>query len=502
MLLYCIIFLLVVLYWPTSLYWNDDILWARGISNYIDWPVHFAHATKVHYQSLVEWYTHNPFVYNTRNNYPFWADVPSGLLLKTGLPFKSAFLIPSILFTVLFLYCVYQFLHRRGFNKNSIAAVLVLFLFASMPNGEGTQPQLWLNTFSPNRSLLLTFSLLLIVYGIFDRFLNSTTQENFKQKVLTFLKLTGITLLVSMTHPHTLLSIAVTATIFSFVIFKKKRSIPVEAIAWAFASLAIVFTFKYYLWGEATAGYPMFRPNWTEERFGVNPILFWPFFGGIVYLLGVGLAIYKRKYIELSIIVTLTLVHLLFQWQINEYDNIKNTLLMMFLCSSLVVQLLPAKKLLIPICLVCIVPSLKEWTEIYPISSRIEMDIAERLQNDTPKDYVAIIDSRHNHFIPMFTTIPVMAWWDFYSWTLGLQSKPETILRFEALQLPQATAFTKPLLFVVRNDGSYSPYEVEGRFKDLTGRYLQFNQEALVKLAPYQRYPGYTIYRKLPKNDQ
>ncbi|MEK2689233.1 hypothetical protein [Bdellovibrio sp. GT3] len=497
MLLYCIIFLLVVVYWPTALYWNDDILWARGISNYIDWPVHFAHATKVHYQSIVEWYTHNPFVYNTRNNYPFWADVPSGLLLRLGLPFKTSFLIPSVLLTVFFLYCVYKFLNKRGFDKNSIAAVLVLFLFASMPNGEGTQPQLWLNTFSPNRSLLLTFSLLLIVYGIFSDFLNSGWNSDRKKKFLTFTKLSLITLIMCLTHPHTLLSTAVTATVFSVLIFKKKKSIPIEAVAWAFSSLAIILAFKHYLWGEATAGYPIFRPNWTSERFFISPFLFWPMFGGVVYTLGIGLAIYKKKFLELSIVITLTLVHLLFQWQINEYDNIKNTLLMMFLCAVILVEVLPSKKLLAVICVICILPSLKEWTEIYPISSRIEMDIAERIQKTTPKDYVAIIDSRHNHLVPMFTTVPVMAWWDFYSWTLGLNTKPETLFRFEALRIPQKTSYSKPLLYVARLDGGYSPFEVAGRFKDLTGVYLQFDANALKNLAPYEQFPGYTIYRKL-----
>ncbi|WP_413576213.1 hypothetical protein ACLVWU_17665 [Bdellovibrio sp. HCB290] len=476
------------------------MLWARGISNYIDWPVHFAHATKVQYQTLIEWYTHNPFVYNTRNNYPFWADVPSGLLLRLGVPFKTAFLIPSILFTALFIYCVYRFLRRRNFDKNSIAASLFLFLFSSMPNGEGTQPQLWLNTFSPNRSLLLTFSLLLIVYDTFSDLLASNVKETVKQRALTCLKLTSITLLMCLTHPHTLLSTAVVAIAFTIVIFKRKHTIPIESIAWALLSLAIVFTFKNLLWGEATSGYPIFRPNWTAERFFVSPILFWPLFGGVVYVLGIALAAFKKRYFELLLILSLTLLHLLFQWQINEYDNIKNTLLMMFLCSIMIVELLPFRKLLPVICLICVIPSLKEWTEIYPITSQTEMAIAERIQADTPKDYVAIIDSRHNHLVPMFTTVPVMAWWDFYSWTLGLNSKPETIFRFEALQLPQKAVYTKPLLLVARQDGSYSQHEIEGRFKDLTGSYLQFNQDFLGNLAPFEQFPGYTIFRKLPRS--
>ncbi|WP_413292301.1 hypothetical protein ACLSU7_12935 [Bdellovibrio sp. HCB185ZH] len=496
MLLYCIIFLLVVVYWPVSMFWEQDILWARGISNYIDWPVHFAQASKVHYQSFIEWYTHNPFVYGARNTYPFWADVPSGLLLRLGLPFKAAFLIPSVLFTILFFYCTYRFLKKRSFSNNSMAAVLFLFLFASMPTGEGTQPQLWLNTFSPNRSLLITFSLLLVVYDIFSDFLTSQSVPNLKTRAMTWFKLTSITLVMCMTHPHTLLSTAVLATVFSIAIFIKKRKIPVESIAWAITSLAIILTFKHYLWSEATMGYPIFRPNWTQERFAISPWMFWPTYGGVVYLLGIYFGIVKKRYLELAIILILTTLHLLFQWQINEYDNIKNTLIMMFLCTVLIVEFFPFKKWLPVFCIICALPSLKEWTEIYPLATREEMALADKLQAETPKNYVAIIDSRHNHPVPMFTSIPVMAWWDFYSWTLGLRNNRETIFRMEMLRKPRDLTFKKPLLVISRDDGSYSDYETSGRFKDLTGVYLQFDKSELKDLPVFDEGAGYKVYRK------
>jgi hypothetical protein len=485
-----------------SLFWEQDILWARGISNYIDWPVHFAQATKVRYQTIVEWYTHNPFVYGARNNYPFWADVPSGLLLRLGLPLKTAFLIPSVFFTLLFFYCSYKFLKKRSFTNNSIAAVLILFLFASMPNGEGTQPQLWLNTFSPNRSLLITFSLLLVVYDTFSDFLTDQTPRNFKIRLVTWAKLTFITLIMCMTHPHTLLSTAVVASVFSVVMFYKTRRIPIEAIVWAISSLAIILTFKHYLWGEATAGYPIFRPNWTQDRFAVNPLMFWPMFGGLVYLVGIYFGIIKKRYLELSIILILTALHLLFQWQINEYDNIKNTLIMMFLCAILIVEFFPSKKVLAIFCFIAVLPSLKEWTEIYPLTNREEMALADKLQLEIPKNNVAIIDSRHNHFIPMFTSIPVMAWWDFYSWTLGLRNNRETIFRLEMLRHPRSMSFPKPLLIISRDDGSYSDYETEGRFKDLTGLYLQFAKTAFIDIPVFEKAAGYTIYRKLGSERQ
>ncbi len=494
MLLYCVIFLIIVVYWPTCLYWKDDILWARGISNYIDWPVHFAQMTKIKFQNFPEWYSTSPFIANTKNTYPFWADVPSGLLYRMGLGFTSSFLIPSVFYTIFFVYIVHKFLKNRGFNSFAIGASLVLFLFASMPYAVGTQPQVWLNLMSSNRSLLITFPFILIIYDIFQNALNRSEPAPTKERILTFLKLTGMVFITCLIHPHSLLTMGLVAVIFGVQILRKFKKVPAEFVAWGAISLVIALTFKHFLWSEATLNYPKFSPLWTQNRFNVNPLLFWPMYGGFVYLLGTYYAIAKKKYTELALILSLNLLHILFLWQFNEYDNIKNTLLIFFICSYLISQY-TSKKLLYAICFICILPSIKEWFEVFPMTTVREIALAEDLQANIPKDSIVLIDNRHNHFIPMFTTLQPLAWWDYYTWTLGLANKPEIGARYNGLLKPSDFSYPKEILMVVRDEGSYSGYEIEGRYKPM-GAMFSFDQLDLKNLPFFRKDAGYTIYRR------
>ena len=475
-------------------------MWARGISNYIDWPVHFAQMTKIKYQVFSEWYSTSPFIANTKNTYPFWADVPSGLLYRMGLGFTSSFLIPSVIYTLFFVYIVHKFLKKRGFSDLMIGTSLALFLFASMPYAVGTQPQVWLNLMSSNRSLLISFPFILIVYDIFQSYLERTEPLSNKHRILIFLKLTAMVLITCLIHPHSLLTMGLVATVFSAQILIKTKKIPIELLLWGIISLTIAFSFKHFLWSEATLNYPRFSPLWTENRFNVNPLLFWPLYGGFVYLLGTYYAIAKKKYTELTLILSLNLIHLLFLWQFNEYDNIKNTLLIFFICSCLISKF-TSKKLLYVICAVCILPSFKEWFEVFPLTTVREVALAADLQENIPKDSVVLIDNRHNHFIPMFTTIQPIAWWDYYNWTLGLASRPETAIRLNGLMKPSNFSYSKNVLMVVRDESSYSGYETEGRFKPM-GASFSFDQLDLKNLPFFRKEAGYTIYRRWGKGDE
>jgi hypothetical protein len=287
---------------------------------------------------------------------------------------------------------------------------------------------------------------------------------------------------------------ALVAVIFSVQILRKTKRVPMEFLIWGLLSLPFIFSFKRYLWSEATLDYPKFAPLWTSARFGINPLLFWPLYGGFVYLLGTVYAIYKKQYTLLAIIASLSLIHILFLWQFNEYDNIKNTLLIFFVCSCLIAKY-TSKKMLYLICFVCILPSIKEWFEIYPLATQAEVNLAAELQEQISKDHIAVIDNRHNHFIPMFTTIPTLVWWDYYNWTLGLASKPETSLRYMALMHPASFTYHKALLLIVRDESSYSSWEMQGRYKGL-GPMYSFNQLELQSMPYFRKEAGYTIFKR------
>lgn len=500
MFLYFLAFFLVLFYWPTSLIWQADTLYARGISNYIDWPVHFAMMSKVAYQPIGRWFSESPFLLNSANHYPFLADIPSGLLLRLGIHHKAAFLIPSILYTILFFLALYQFLKKREFTHNQITLCLALFLFASMPNSSGVQPQTWLHLFSPNRSLLLAFPLLLWAYDLIETHTGKihSSVELAKQWDLQLLsKLSFITFSLCLIHPHSLLSLAIVATSFSTPVLFKNKSVSFSLASWALVSLFLILTFKGTLWKEATSGYPLWNPTWTSERYKIHPLLFWPLMGGLPFLIGAGLAIGKKHLHEGLIIGGLLLAHLLFQWQINEYDNVKNTLLIMFLCSVLLVKYTP-RTILAFVFILSLIPSLKEWTELFPLATRSEIELAEALRSQIPEEAVTVIDNRHNHFVPMFTGLKVLAWYDYYNWTYGIDKKPESLARRAALLGPLGVRNKEKMYYVVRTDGSYSDYELSERFRGL-GEFLSFNRIELSQISPLLIQDAYSIFLREPQ---
>lgn len=494
MFLYFIAFFIILFYWPSSLLWQDEILYARGISNYIDWPVHFAQMSKVAYQPWEQWFTTSPFMLNTQNSYPFAADIPSGLLLRLGLSPHSAFLIPSIIYSVILLGTLYAFLKKRQLGLNEIGLVIAIFFFASMPNSSGVQPQTWFHLFSPNRSLILAFALILWAYELIEMLCVDEAPRSKKDQAKKLGALVVITLALCVLHPHSLLSTAVVAGVFLSATYILKKKVNPLLIAWGLISLIIVLIFKNTLWIEATAGYPRLNPTWTLQRFEINPLFFWPVFGGIPFLAGIYFGVRHRRWIDLSIIAALVLLHLLFQWQINEYDNVKNTVLLSFLCAFLVGKY-SSKIVLYAVVVISLIPSLPEWMEMFPLTTKSELELAQFIQNELPPNAITIIDNRHNHFLPMFTTLKTLAWYDYYNWTYGLANKEQNTLRIQALTSPMGFSYHKSVYYIVRNDGSYSDYELSQRFKGL-GAKLSFNRVELGQKRPLLESHGYSIYLK------
>jgi hypothetical protein len=93
-----------------------------------DWAIHFTLGNWMAYRQLVP--AGNPLLLGAPLGYPFAADLLSAVLIRCGLPMVSAFVLPSLLFSVLLVFALFYFL-RTLFRSQAVAVVgSALFLCA------------------------------------------------------------------------------------------------------------------------------------------------------------------------------------------------------------------------------------------------------------------------------------------------------------------------------------------------------------------------------------
>ncbi|MBW2493349.1 MAG: hypothetical protein JRE43_01250, partial [Deltaproteobacteria bacterium] len=84
------------LLWSRMLVERSDGLYAGWRTVWADWVVHFAYANVFAYRRIGEWFSTNPIFFGGGFNYPFVADGLSGLLMRAGMERIGAFLLPSV----------------------------------------------------------------------------------------------------------------------------------------------------------------------------------------------------------------------------------------------------------------------------------------------------------------------------------------------------------------------------------------------------------------------
>jgi hypothetical protein len=95
--------------WPRLFYWTQDGIEAGWIGIYGDWAAHMAYASVFAYRPATLWLTAHPLYYDQKFTYPFAADMLSGLLIRLGIDPVAAFVVPSILLTLMLLFALYAF---------------------------------------------------------------------------------------------------------------------------------------------------------------------------------------------------------------------------------------------------------------------------------------------------------------------------------------------------------------------------------------------------------
>jgi len=109
-----------------SFLWRDLVFFDRtdlrvgGVNLWGDWAMHFTLGAAFAYRS--PWITSHPLLTGAPFAYPFLVNWISGMLVRMGVEFFSAFVIPSYVYSLLFVFVVFLFFHRL-FSSRAVAMV-------------------------------------------------------------------------------------------------------------------------------------------------------------------------------------------------------------------------------------------------------------------------------------------------------------------------------------------------------------------------------------------
>ncbi len=315
-----------------------------------DFAAHFTMGSMLAYRDF--WPQSNPFLLGQFFNYPFLVNWISAMLIRVGVPFFSAFWIPSLIFSLLLVIALYYFFYKVFRSPTLAALSATLFLLNGGVGGIFYLNELWKSSnlieaalnpkhwytsldininwmlvtrslFFPQRALALGFPLTLgalmilwhqIMEGSFTKkkiTLSTKTETrasksiNLKQwpevlKLHNFvpLLLAGVTLgSLPIIHIHSFLAAGVICTSWLVIslLTTRKRFIG----SWLVLSLSVALIAAplliVFFWGKTTTEIRLL-PGWLANVKHENWLVYWFKNWGLTpYLAAVGLALAWRK---------------------------------------------------------------------------------------------------------------------------------------------------------------------------------------------------------------
>lgn len=122
-----IVSFLFLLFWTVYLlyFWSNAIyvdsmgnLMVTHVAIWGDWAAHFTMGSAMAYKELI--LQNSPFLVSAPFSYPFAANMISAVLIRNGIPFFQAFLVPSAIASILLVFVLFMF-YRVLFKSQKIA---------------------------------------------------------------------------------------------------------------------------------------------------------------------------------------------------------------------------------------------------------------------------------------------------------------------------------------------------------------------------------------------
>lgn len=310
MVFFLLLFIFIAVFWSSAIVYNEKGELVAGHANlWGDWAVHFTMGSAMAYKELL--LSNSPLMADAAFSYPFATNLISAGLIRLGVPFHLAFVIPSFLFSLFFVVAVYSFCRTFLRQRHIALLAAALFLFNGgigiyyylidvinsaqplttliNPPHEYTnyEPQhiKWISVFSsmvfPQRAFALGFGTCLIALSlIFHSFQLLTTRTRAPLWLSTILASVCLGLL-PLLHTHSFLAafIILSFWFIADLVRTNKLQLKTRLLHWitiiiitSSIALPIVFT---YFWGHVGGHFFKWFPGWYAKEFDINWFVLW-----------------------------------------------------------------------------------------------------------------------------------------------------------------------------------------------------------------------------------
>ena len=335
--------------WPKMLYFNlNGDLVAGWVNVWGDFAAHFAYASPFAYRTINDWFISNPVFFYNKFNYPFLTDLISGLLIRLGFSIPSAFVFPSIIYSILFIYLYFKlsykltgssfgaylsvtiFLLSGGFGfiyffKNDLGIFLQTLeiprQYTQMKDPGISFINVITSELIPQRSFLMGLPITIFILLTLNNFLIN----KFKVKKIKIILLGLLYGFLPVVHMHSFIALSlICAFMFLYNIKYYKNLLLFAFTAFIPALIIYLLLFKNSL--EAS-NFFAFYPGWmaNKNEHNVNIFIFWFYNFGLFFPVSLFLYFYKKlykNYLYTSALFIFIVMHI-FKFQPWVWDNAK-----------------------------------------------------------------------------------------------------------------------------------------------------------------------------------
>lgn len=449
-------------------------LTANHINLWGDWAAHFTMGSSLAYRSL--WLTDSPLLIGTRFSYPYFSDWVSAVLIKLGMPFISAFTIPSLIASCLLVVALYYFFMTL-FKARSIALVAsLIFLlngglgfvyfgqditasahpwqtFLNPPqeytriDGEGIK---WLSVIDsmviPQRAFAFGFPLTLLAVTLVYR----SVYQSPKTTHLRSLLLAGLLLgVMPIIHMHSFLAagIILSCWMLGDLLTHSPNVLPRIKIWFLLGTITLSLALPLFgfFFANQVHGFIKWYPGWLANEYHLSLIEFWVKNWALTPLLaviGLGAWIKRHGYFsreKLPLLLIwlpffgLFVIANLWLFQPFSWDNTKLIVWAAVGFSGLAGYVLVKSAhhrwgivIVIPLFLITIASGCIDTYRIvrtdlhqYVMYSAEELTLADWVKHNTPSQSIWLTGTHHNHWLFNLTGRQAVMTYPGWLWTHG-----------------------------------------------------------------------------------
>lgn len=448
--------------WPKVLYWTDKGLVSGWIGVWADWSAHFSYASVFAYRPPSEWLTSHPLYLGRSFTYPFLADMISGVFMRLNIDAVFAFVVPSVIATLLLITLLYFFYaHVLKSPKQAYVAMLIFLLggglgfhyfFKDMAE-QGVLNTLffppkeythigekfieWINVITgqllPQRAFLLAIPITLILLFIVYRWWETKFSKVSNIHLIFMGLLSSLLLLV---HVHSFIAFAILSGVFFLCDLRHWKKWLLFGIT---AAIPSVFIYLQLYSDAVSQGFFRWYPGWlaNPRAKDLNFLYFWWINWGVFLPFSLFSIVFLRWYKKPLMLGGFLLFVLanLFLFQPYDWDNSKIltwTYLIWSIPVSRMLALLWKKHALLSGAAVVLFVSmtfsggLDAWRLLH--TDRLshimwtyeDLGIARAFREVSDPSDIVLVSDKHNHWVSTQTGRQVLLGYKGWMWTYGI----------------------------------------------------------------------------------